>query len=66
MITYERACEIRDKIEQLYFNDLQTLNLTLREMYYLGEILTLGYGRGVHDIGEYTFEFGQEILDRLK
>lgn len=57
-MTYERATEIRDKIEELRFTDLQALNLTLREMYDLGQILTLGYGNGVHDIGEYTFEFG--------
>jgi hypothetical protein len=63
--SYEQACEIRSKVEKLTLTDLLSVNPTFRDMYYLNEVLTLGYGKGVHDIGDYTFEFAEKFLQKV-
>lgn len=66
-MTYERAYEIRDQVEQIRLKHLLKMNPTptLQDLYYLTQVLLLGYGKGMYDIGEQTFEFAEKFLERV-
>jgi hypothetical protein len=56
--------KICDRIEGLTFADLQHANSTLRDMYYLNQILMVGYGLGPDDLHETTLEFALKFLQK--